>query len=97
MTSTGVLLNPFASIPAASGAASNLTVDQSTSLYQLLSVARALRNPLTTTVPIANANYYTSAGDSVLWSSSQATQLFTALQDGQAVPPSLITGSTLGS
>jgi LCP family protein required for cell wall assembly len=97
MTSTGVILNPFAAIPAASGAASNLTVDQGTSLYQLLTVARALRNPLTTTVPIANASYYTSAGDSVLWNAAEATQLFTALQDGQAVPPSLITGSTLGS
>jgi LCP family protein required for cell wall assembly len=97
MTSGGVLADPFAAIPAATGAASNLTVDQNTSLYQLLSVARALRNPLTTTVPIANANYVTSAGDSVLWSSSQATQLFTALQDGQPVPANLITGSQLGA
>jgi len=97
MTSTGVILNPFAAIPAASGTASNLTVDQGTSLYQLLSVARALRNPLTTTVPIANSNYYTSAGDAVLWDSSQARVLFAALQDGQAVPPALITGSKLGS
>ena len=32
MTSTGTLLNPFASIPAATGTAGALTVDQSTSL-----------------------------------------------------------------
>jgi LCP family protein required for cell wall assembly len=96
MTTAGVILDPFKALPAASGAASNLTVDQSTQLYQLLSAARALRNPLTTTVPIANSNYYTSAGDSVEWNSAAATQLFTALQDGQPVPANLITGSTLG-
>jgi LCP family protein required for cell wall assembly len=96
MTSAGVILNPFKALPAASGAASNLTVDQATELYQLLSAARALRSPLTTTVPIANANYYTSAGDSVLWNQQAATQLFTDLQDGKPVPASLITGSTLG-
>jgi anionic cell wall polymer biosynthesis LytR-Cps2A-Psr (LCP) family protein len=96
MTSTGVILNPFSSLPAASGVASNLTVDQATQLYQLLSAARALRNPLTTTVPIANSNYYTSVGDAVLWNSTEAKQLFTALQDGQPVPANLITGSKLG-
>jgi LCP family protein required for cell wall assembly len=96
MTSTGVILNPFEALPAASGVASNLTVDQATQLYQLLSAARALRDPLTTTVPIANSNYYTAAGDAVLWNSSAATQLFTALQQGQPVPANLITGSTLG-
>jgi LCP family protein required for cell wall assembly len=96
MTSAGVILNPFEALPAASGVASNLTVDQATQLYQLLSAARALRNPLTTTVPIANSNYSTSVGDAVLWNSTAATQLFTALQNGQPVPANLITGSTLG-
>jgi hypothetical protein len=96
MTSTGVILNPFDSLPAASGVASNLTVDQATQLYQLLSAARALRNPLTTTVPIASSNYSTSVGDTVLWNTAEAKQLFTALQDGQPVPANLITGSKLG-
>jgi LCP family protein required for cell wall assembly len=96
MTSTGVILNPFESLPAASGVASNLTVDQATQLYQLLSAARALRDPLTTTVPIANSNYYTSVGDAVLWDHTQASQLFTDLQEDQPVPSNLIGGSTLG-
>ena len=96
MTSTGVILNPFDSLPAASGVASNLTVDQATQLYQLLNAARALRNPLTTTVPIANANYSTSVGDAVLWNHTEATQLFNDLQTGQPVPANLISGSTLG-
>ena len=73
-----MVLNAFASLPAAAGVAGNISVDQCTQLYQLLSAARALRDPLTTTVPIANANYYTSAGDSVLWNSAQAKELFTA-------------------
>jgi LCP family protein required for cell wall assembly len=96
MTSTGVLLNPLESVPAASGTASNLTVDQATKLYQLLTAARALRDPLTTTVPIANANYATSVGDAVLWDSAQAKQLFTDLQEDQPVPANLLSGSKLG-
>jgi LCP family protein required for cell wall assembly len=96
MTSTGVILNPFASLPAASGVASNLTVDQAAQLYQLWSVAQALRSPLTTTVPIANSNYQTSVGDAVEWNHTEASQLFTALQGDQPVPANLITGSQLG-
>jgi LCP family protein required for cell wall assembly len=97
MTSTGVLLNPFAILPAASGAAGNLTVDDGTSLWGLYQAAKALRSPLTTTVPIANANYLTSAGDAVQWDSGQAKALFTDLQTGQPVPKSLITGSQNGA
>jgi LCP family protein required for cell wall assembly len=97
MTSTGVMLNPFASLPAASGAVADLTVDQGASLYQLVQVAMAMRNPQTTTVPIANASYVTWAGDSVLWDHGQARTLFTDLQTGQAVPKSLITGSQNGA
>ena len=61
MTSAGTILNPFAALPAASGATGSLTVDQGTSLYNLIQVAFALRDPLTTTVPIANASYQTAA------------------------------------
>jgi LCP family protein required for cell wall assembly len=93
MTSPGVLLNPFAAIPAATGAASTLTVDQGTSLYQLIEVAFALRHPETTTVPIANANYPTTAGDAVQWNAAQASQLFNALKNDQPVPRDLLTGS----
>jgi len=97
MMSTGVLLDPFKSLPAASGSVANLTVDQGTSLYQLYQAAMALRHPLTTTVPIANPNYVTSAGDAVLWDRGQARTLFNDLQTGQAVPKSLITGSQNGA
>ncbi len=93
MTSLGTILNPFASIPAASGSAGALTVDNGTSLYGLIQVAFALRDPETTTVPIASANYVTSAGDSVLWNQTEASQLFGALKNDTAVPPGLLTGS----
>ncbi len=93
MTSTGVMLDPFAAIPAASDTASALTVDQSASLYQLVELARAMRNPITTTVPIANANYVTPAGDSVQWNATEAKVLFNALRNGTKIPKSLITGS----
>jgi anionic cell wall polymer biosynthesis LytR-Cps2A-Psr (LCP) family protein len=97
LTSTGVMLNPFVALPAASGVVGTLTVDKDTSLYDLYGVAEALRNPVTTTVPIANANYYTpAAGDALLWNRSQARTLFNDLQNGQAIPKNLITGSHQG-
>lgn len=94
MTSPGVMLNPFAAIPAAIGATDTLTLDQGTSLYQLIKVAFALRHPETTTVPIANSNFFTSnAGDAVQWNTAEATQLFNDLKNDQPVPKNLITGS----
>jgi LCP family protein required for cell wall assembly len=95
MTSTGVILNPFASLPAASGVASNMTVDQATQLYQLWFAARALRDPLTTTVPNSSGGYVSNVGDVLVWNHTQASQLFTALQEDQPVPANLITGSKL--
>jgi LCP family protein required for cell wall assembly len=97
VTSTGTMLNPFASVPAAFGIADTLTVDNGTHLYQLVQAAFALRGPQTTTVPIANANYPTSnAGDAVQWDQSQARQLFGDLNAGKKVPKHLLTGSSLG-
>ena len=98
LTSTGTIINPFASVPAAFGTVGNLTVDSGTHLYQLMQVAFALRNPETTTAPIANSNYYTSnAGDAVLLNASDMHTLFRDLRKDQAVPKRLITGSSLGS
>jgi LCP family protein required for cell wall assembly len=97
MTSAGVMFNPFKALPAASGVAGNLTVDNGTSLYGLYQVMMAMKNPQTTTVPIATANATTSAGDSVLWNTSQAKQLFGDLEAGKPVPKYLITGSKLGT
>ena len=96
-TSPGVYLDPFTALPFGSAAASAISVDQGTHLYNLITAALALRDPLTGTVPIADANYYTTnAGDAVLWNSSQALALFNALKNGQTVPPGLLGGTTVG-
>jgi LCP family protein required for cell wall assembly len=95
MTSTGNLINPFTSIPAAIGSADALTVDSGTQLYQLASVAFALRHPQTTTVPIGSEPV-TAVGDVVVWSPSAQT-LFHDLNHDLPVPKSLITGSQVGA
>ena len=96
-TSPSVYLNPFTALPFGSAAASSISVDQGTHLYNLVSAAMALRNPQTGTVPIANPNYPTAnAGDAVLWNQSQALQLFNALKNNQQVPASLLGGTTVG-
>jgi len=96
-TSPGVYLNPFTALPFGSTAASSISVDKGTSLWDLYQVSQALKDPLTTTVPIANPNYETSnAGDAVLWDRTQALELFNDLAAGKAVPASLITGTKVG-
>ena len=94
MTSAGTLANPFAIIPAANGAASAISVDQGTGLSALVSVAFALRDPVTTTVPFGQfAN--TNVGSVVEWNTTAAKQFFNDLAHDQALPKSLITGSSV--
>jgi LCP family protein required for cell wall assembly len=95
-TSPGVYLNPFTALPFGSTAASSMSVDKGTSLLDLMHAAFALRDPETGTVPIANANYYTNAGDTVLWNTNKATELFNALKNDSAIPKSLLGGTTIG-
>jgi LCP family protein required for cell wall assembly len=95
-TSPGVYLNPFTALPFASTAASSIAIDKGTSLYNLLQVAFALKSPVTGTVPVANASYETSAGDSVLLDKTKALELFDDLKDGKTVPSSLLSGTTVG-
>jgi LCP family protein required for cell wall assembly len=96
-TSPSVYLNPLVALPFGSTAASSISVDSGTHLDDLAMAALALRDPLTGTVPIANANYITSnAGDAVQWNQSEARQLFNALKNGQSVPSGLLSGTTVG-
>jgi len=96
-TSPGVYLDPFTSYPFASTAASSIAVDKGTSLYDLGQAALALRDPLTGTVPIANAAYFTSnAGEAVLWNQTEALELFSALKSDKSVPSGLLSGTTVG-
>ena len=94
MTSAGTLANPFAIIPAAHGAASAITVDQGTGLTQLVSVAFALRNPVTTTVPFGQFAT-TSAGSVVEWDKAAATQFFNDLAHDRPLPKNLISGTSV--
>jgi LCP family protein required for cell wall assembly len=95
MTSPGVMFNPFVAVPAALGSADSVIVDDGTHLNNLMSVAFAMRQPETTTVPIASSNYATSAGDAVKWDSVQAGRLFRDLNTDTPIPKRLITGSHL--
>jgi hypothetical protein len=70
-------------------------VDEGTHLNQLISVAFALRQPQTTTVPISNSNYATAQGDAVQWDPAQAGRLFRDLNSDRPIPKRLITGSHL--
>ena len=94
MTSTGTLINPFRIIPAANGAAAAINIDTGTKLNQLVSVAFALRDPVTTTVPFGGFEN-TSAGSVVVWNTTAAKQMFSDLGHDQALPKSLITGSSV--
>ncbi len=95
MTSVGTLANPFTAFSAANGAASSLTVDKGTQLYQLVQVAFALRHAKTTTVPIGGSETL-AVGDVLVWNHTQALRMFNAMKNGQPVPKSLITGSKVG-
>ena len=95
LTSTGVILNPLRALPAASGAAGALIVDSGTSLYQLIQVGLALKNPITTTVPIADSNYVVDSQDALLLDNTKLDELAKALNDGTRIPKGLITGSNL--
>ena len=58
-------------------------------------MAFALRGPETTTVPLANTNLVTPAGDAVQWDHARALELFNDLNAGRPVPKRLLTGSSL--
>jgi LCP family protein required for cell wall assembly len=94
MTSAGTLINPFAVIPAASGAASSVTVDQGTSLSQLVSVAFALKNPVTTMVPFGGFGN-SPVGSVVEWNVPEAKVFFNDLATDKPLPKNLITGASV--
>ncbi|HYK30446.1 MAG TPA: LCP family protein [Streptosporangiaceae bacterium] len=94
LTSTGVILNPFKALPAASNAAGSLIVDNGTSLYQLVQVALALKHPITTTAPIATSTVI-AGQDAILLDTTKLAELDKALNDGTAIPKGIITGSKL--
>jgi LCP family protein required for cell wall assembly len=93
LTGAGVIANPFSSLPAASGVAGTLTVDNGTHLFQLLQVALALRNPITTTVPISGGITTPTGGAALKWNTPEALKLFRELNNDQKISKGLIGGS----
>jgi hypothetical protein len=73
-----------------------MSAGKGTSLLDLVHAAFALRDPGTGTGPIANATYFTTAGDSVLWTTSKASELFNVPKNDSAIPNGLPRGTTAG-
>jgi len=59
-----------------------------------VSVAFALRNPISTTVPFGEFQT-TSVGSVVVWNATEATQFFNDLATDQPLPKDLISGTSL--
>lgn len=91
-TSPGVVLNPFRLVPFVNGAVGSLTVDKKDHIWNLVSLAMALRgNPITTTTPNAGSQI-TDEGDSLIVGSN-TEEFFTYLRKGKPVPDELIQNS----
>jgi LCP family protein required for cell wall assembly len=79
------LLNPFRLISLGNAATTALTVDNRDGPIDVLRFAMAMRavaggKGIHTTVPVANADYRTSAGSTVLWDRPRALALFRSLR-----------------
>ncbi len=79
------LLNPVAMTRLALSGTEALTVDEDTGLIDLARAGRAMRavsggDGVTITVPVADPDYRTSLGSSVLWDEQRARALFEALR-----------------
>ena len=79
------LLNPFRLVSLGNAGTTALTVDDRDGPIDLLRFAMAMRavaggKGIQTTVPVANANYRTSAGSTVLWDRPKAIELFRSLR-----------------
>ena len=90
-TSAGTLLDPFVLYPTLDSGLSLLTVDDNVGLTDLASMFFAMKDVQggkgkTITVPIADANYATPAGDAVKWNMTEATQVFDAFKNDTTVP-----------
>ncbi|WP_369390340.1 LCP family protein [Streptomyces sp. CG1] len=86
----GTLLNPFKLYPVLGAGLETLSVDKGMSLYDLAKLALAMKDVsggqgTSTVVPVANPNYPTADGDSLLWNQTEAKVLFNKLQNDEPV------------
>jgi LCP family protein required for cell wall assembly len=84
-SSPAVLLNPFRFVPLGNATTKALTIDEEDGPIDLIRFALVMRSVSgeggkRTTVPVANPNFSTSAGSSVLWDRAKARALFNSLR-----------------
>lgn len=85
MATPGTLLVPWRLHDVGTATGSAIALGEDTSMREAISMALAMRSIAngsgqSITVPIADANYRTQAGSSVLWDEAKADELFTALR-----------------
>lgn len=86
------LLNPFELYPLIGSGLDTLIVDDNTGLTDLATLFDAMRtvsggDGKSITIPIANADYHTSTGESaVKWDPTKSKQVFDAIKNDTAVP-----------
>jgi LCP family protein required for cell wall assembly len=87
MTSPSTLLVPWELHEAGTATGSALRIGEDTSMVEMMRVGLAMRavsngDGGSITVPVADANYQTAAGSSVLWDEAAAAEIFDALRNG---------------
>jgi LCP family protein required for cell wall assembly len=90
VTSPGVLLNPFRSIPLLRTGTDAVAVDQAAHVWNLIRFPFAMRDVaggggVATTVPVAGGASISGVGSVVQWDRERALALFEALQNDQPV------------
>ncbi len=90
-TSPSTFLNPLRLWPLVKDTASSLSVDEGDHIWNLASLAWAMRGDLvTTTVPVGGFED-TDVGNVLLWDSDRASQFFGALEEDRQIPEELRT------
>ena len=90
-TSPSTFLNPLRLWPLVKDTADSLSVDEGDHIWNLASLAWAMRGDLvTTTVPVSGFEN-TDVGNVLLWDSDRASQFFGALAEDRQIPEDLRT------
>lgn len=90
MSSPATILNPFTLHKVGTGTGKALAMGEDTSMVEGARMALAMRSVAngqghSVTVPVANTNYPTNVGSTVLWDEAGAAELFGALREGRAI------------
>ncbi|MFI7708332.1 LCP family protein [Nonomuraea sp. NPDC049480] len=89
--SPGVLINPFTSIPLAMSATDAVAVDNSTGVFDMLSLGLSMGDsPVTTVVPFGGNEAVPSGGTAVKWDRDKALALFDSLKNDKPVPKTIL-------